>query len=144
MKDRRKFLKSTSLLVASAGVMGYHLTHSKSIVKKSNQTDKKSMMQHNVYFWLKDGVNDAEKKRFEKGLKELTAAVETIQKSEIGIPANTKDRDVVDHSFGYSLFVWFKNMEDHNVYQEHEAHQKFIADFSGLWARVQVYDSELI
>jgi catalase (peroxidase I) len=35
-------------------------------------------------------------------------------------------------------------MEDQNVYQKHEAHQKFIDDFSSIWEKVKVYDSALI
>ena len=46
-------------------------------------------------------------------------------------------------SFDYSIFVSFKNMEDHDVYQAHEAHKVFIDDFSPLWAKVVVYDSAI-
>jgi hypothetical protein len=144
MKNRRKFIKSASLIVAGAGTLGYQATHAKNNVLSTNKKSKKVMLQHNVYFWIKDGVSDADKKKFVTGIQDFMSAVKEVHKVEIGIPTSTEERDVVDHSFGYSLFVWFKSMEDHNVYQKHEAHQKFIDNFSSIWEKVKVYDSELI
>jgi hypothetical protein len=144
MKNRRSFIKSSSLIVASAGVLGYHVLHSESRTFSIKKKKDKPMLQHNVYFWLKDGVSEDEKKVFGQGIKDFVGSVKEVAKAEIGVPASTPSRDVVDHSFGYSLFTWFKTMEHHNIYQEHPAHKKFIEDFSHLWSRVQVYDSEII
>ena len=144
MKDRRSFIKSTSFIVASAGVFGYNVVHSEGKSFSIKKEKDKVMLQHNVYFWLKEGVSEKERETFEKGIKDFVGAVNEVKKAEIGIPANTPLRDVVDHSFGYSLFTWFTTMENHNIYQEHPAHKKFIEDFSHLWARVQVYDSQLV
>lgn len=102
------------------------------------------MLQHNVYFWLKEEVTVPQIKAFEQGMKDFVAAVKEVKKAEIGIPADTEEREVTDHTFGYSLFVSFKTLEDHNIYQEHPAHKKFIDDFSDLWARVRVYDSKIL
>ena len=137
MNERRKFIKSTSLLVALASIFGYEISYSK------NTKGRNGMLIHNVYFWLKQDVSNGKKKEFEKGLKKFLDAVKEIKKYEIGIPAGTPDRDVVDKSYGYSIFVWFKNVDDHNVYQKHPAHDEFINDFNGLWAKVQVLDTEL-
>jgi hypothetical protein len=144
MKNRRKFIKSASLLAASAGLMGYHIAHSESKIISTDKEKGKAMIQHNVYFWLKDEVSESDRKGFAKGIKDFVSDVKEVHKAEIGVPARTEARDVVDHSFGYSLFAWFKTIEDHNIYQEHPAHKKFIDNFSSLWAKVQVYDSELI
>jgi hypothetical protein len=102
------------------------------------------MLQHNVYFWIKDGVSESEKRAFERGIRNFVGSVKEVKRAEIGIAADTPARDVVDHSFSYSLFTWFANMEHHNMYQEHPAHKKFIEDFSAIWAKVQVYDSYLV
>lgn len=110
------------------------------MLKKVN----KNMMMHNVYFWVKNGVSKQEKKDFEQGLKNLVSNIKEVNNAEIGIPAATDDRDVVDLSFAYSLFTWFKSINDHKIYQEHAAHKKFIEDFSGLWEKVIVYDSDLV
>lgn len=144
MNKRRKFLKSTSLIVASAGLAGYQVTYAANQFSSTAKPNKKTMIQHNVYFWLKDTVTATEKKDFEKGVHDFVTAVKSVHKFEIGIPAPTPQRDVVDHSFGYSLFTWFKSMNDHNIYQDHPAHKKFIDNFSGLWERVQVFDSEIL
>ncbi|MDA0195769.1 MAG: Dabb family protein [Bacteroidetes bacterium] len=101
------------------------------------------MLIHNVYFWLKDEVTPSQKTDFEKGIKDFLDSVDEVQKYQIGIPASTPDRDVVDHSFGVSMFVWFNNVEDHNIYQVHPAHDKFVKRFKDLWAKVQVLDSEM-
>lgn len=102
------------------------------------------MIRHNVYFWLKNEVTEAQRKGFEKGLNKFLSSIKEIHQADIGIPAGTPDRDVVDKSFGYSIFVSFKSVEDHNVYQEHPAHKVFIDDFADLWSEVKVYDSEVI
>jgi hypothetical protein len=144
MKNRRKFLKSASLLVASASAMGYQASHAEGHSIATNKSRKDGALQHNVYFWLKAGITDAEKKHLQKGLQDLVNGIKEVRSAEIGVPADTPSRDVVDKSFGFSLFTWFKSLEDHNVYQNHPVHKKFIEDCSSLWTKVQVYDSQMI
>jgi len=144
MTDRRTFIKSSGLLFAAAGTFGYQASYAKNNLISDNSKDKKGMLQHNVYFWLKEGVTDSEKKIFEKGLNKFLRDINEIQHYSIGIPGDTPDRDVVDKSFSYSILVSFKSIADHNIYQEHEAHHKFINDLSSLWTKVKVFDSELI
>ena len=100
------------------------------------------MIVHNVYFWLNEDVTESEKNNFEKGIKSFLDAVDRVQMYEIGTPAKTPDREVVDHSFAYSMFVWFNTVGDHNAYQKHEAHDVFINSFKALCAKVQVLDYE--
>jgi hypothetical protein len=101
------------------------------------------MLQHTVYFYLNDDVNEQQREDFESGLKALLE-IESIYKSELGVPGDTESRDVTDHSFGYSIFTWFDTMEDYTTYDEHPDHQEFIETYNSLWADVKVYDSELI
>ena len=101
------------------------------------------MLQHTVYFYLNDNVTEEQRMDFESGLKELLE-IETIYKSELGVPGDTESRDVTDHSFGYSIFTWFESMEDYKTYAEHPDHLQFIDTYNSLWADVKVYDSELI
>lgn len=101
------------------------------------------MLQHTVYFYLKEDVTTDEREEFEEGLIELLA-IEEVHDYQIGIPANTEEREVTDHSFGYSFFSWFENLEDYKVYAEHPVHLEFIDKYEGLWADVRVYDSEVI
>lgn len=144
MKSRRNFIRSASLLMASAGALGYHCTYAKNSLFSVTPSKSKGMLQHSVYFWLKRDISESQEANFEKGLKKFLSSIKEIYRAEIGTPAATPDREVVDKSFAYSIFVSFKNLEDHEVYQQHAAHQVFIDDFSSLWAKVQVYDSTII
>lgn len=101
------------------------------------------MLQHNVYFYLNQEVTQEQKEQFEEGLRDLLE-IETIYKSELGIPGPTQVRDVTDHSFGYSIFTWFETIEDYNIYADHPEHLEFIDTYSDLWADVKVYDSEIL
>jgi len=144
MKNRRKFLKTSSLVLAGSGTLGYQASHANSRRVAVDKKVKKSMLLHSVYFWVKNEVSEEKKKSFEQGLKDLVSNVKEVSKAEIGIPASTEERGVVDLSFAYSLFTWFKSIDDHNIYQEHSVHKKFIEDFSSLWEKVIVYDSDII
>lgn len=141
-KSRRDFLRSGSLLLAGAGVFGYEASRA-AARNSTTEKGKAGMIQHNVYFWLKAGVTDAEKKQFEAGLRELVGSIKEVKKAELGRPAATAQREVIDHTWHYAIFSWFKSIADHDVYQEHPVHKKFIEQYSRLWERVRVYDSEL-
>ena len=97
---------------------------------------------HHVYFWFKKPASKKDKTRFEEALKKLVT-VETIGEMHLGVPASTR-RNVVDRSYTYSLLTTFKNKEDHDIYQTHPTHLKFIEDCSDLWEKVVVYDSVTI
>ena len=94
---------------------------------------------HHVYFWFKKPVTRKTRTLFEAALKKLIT-IETIVEKHLGVPAPTK-RNVVDRSYTYSLLVMFKNKEDHDIYQTHPVHLKFIEECNDLWENVVVYDS---
>lgn len=112
--------------------------------ESSNQTTENSigMLQHTVYFYLNEDVTEEQKQQFVEGLEALVS-IDEVYKSEIGVPGDTPEREVTDHSFGYSIFTWFETMEDYEVYAEHPDHMKFIEQFEGLWADVKVYDTNI-
>jgi hypothetical protein len=97
---------------------------------------------HHVFFWFKKPGSKKDKARFEAAPKKLVT-VEKIAEMHLGVPASTR-RDVVDRSYTYSLFTTFKNKEDHDIYQSHPTHLKFIEDCADLWEKVVVYDSVTI
>lgn len=101
------------------------------------------MQQHTVFFYLNEEVSAEEKQEFEQGLKKLLEIPE-IHKSELGVPADTAERDVTDHGYAYAIYTWFETMADYEVYAEHPDHLDFIDTYSSLWANVKVYDSDLI
>ncbi len=51
------------------------------------------------------------------------------------------DRDVIDNTYSYSMVITFDSKKEHDIYQEHPAHKKFIENASSLWDKVLVYDS---
>lgn len=105
----------------------------------SSATDASGLI-HTVYFWLKDDLSTEQIANFKKGVQSLSA-IETIEKFYIGEHANTEARDVIDHSYDYSLIVHFRDQAGHDAYQPHPIHQKFVEDFGPSFEKVIVYDS---
>lgn len=141
MKTRRKFIRNlggTSALLA----FGTSVRAGESFSSESTSGDNKELeggFFHMVFFWL---INDTQevKDKFLKELKDFVGQVEEIKKVHIGPPADT-DRDVIDNTYSYSLVVTFDSKKEHDIYQEHAAHKKFIENASSLWEKVLVYDS---
>ena len=122
------------------GVTGLSALSFKSLVKAK---DIEGSFVHMVYFWLKDPDDQKSRDKFIKELTKFTDKVKEIERIHIGYPADTS-RPVIDSSWTYSLVVTFSSKAAHDVYQEHDAHKKFIENASNLWNRVQIYDSELM
>ncbi len=135
MKNRRSFFKKSLAVLSLLTLNGIG---NESQASKTNVKMKSSFI-HQVYFWLKNPNNTEARKRFEAGLK-LMDTIPQIRESHTGIPPEAK-RAVVDGSFTYSYLVIFDNKEDHDIYQKHEIHLKFIEDNSEFWEKVQVFDS---
>ncbi|NJN28138.1 MAG: Dabb family protein [Cyclobacteriaceae bacterium] len=144
MIKRRSFIHQASMLAAAASAFGFTFEQSQSHHFSTQPKNKNRMLQHNVFFYLKEGVNAGQKLAFEKGMKHFLSSVSEIDHWEIGIAAGTAPREVVDHSFDYNLTVRFTSIANHNIYQEHPAHAVFINDFAELWQQVKVYDVEIL
>ncbi|MCU0378276.1 MAG: Dabb family protein [Bacteroidales bacterium] len=97
---------------------------------------------HHVFFWLKEPVTDDVRASFEAALRELVT-IEVIIDYHLGRPAAT-NREVIDSSYSYSLLTIFESKADHDIYQTHPKHLRFIEECNDLWERVVVYDSENI
>lgn len=97
-------------------------------------------MLHNVYFWLKNPGDEADRARLIAGLERLRG-IEQIRSLTIARPAPTEDRDVVDASFDVSEHMVFDSVADQKAYQDHDLHKAFVAECEGLWDRVLVLDS---
>lgn len=95
---------------------------------------------HHVFFWLKNPDSKADLEKLLAGIRTL-AAIETVKAIQVGVPASTEKRAVVESSYHASELLMFDNVEGQNVYQTHPIHQKFVADCSHLWSKVTVFDS---
>jgi len=132
MKTRRKFFKKLGGITA--------LLTLGSVARANESTAQpQGNFFHVVFFWL---INDSQEvsEKFEHEVRQFIDHVEEIKTSHIGTPADT-DRDVIDNTWSYSLVLSFDSKKEHDIYQEHEAHLKFIENASSLWEKVLVYDS---
>ena len=94
---------------------------------------------HHVFFWLKRPGSAEDRDELIAGLREL-ARIPVIRSLEIGVPASTEQRDVVDSSFDVSELMLFDNVEDQAIYQDHPVHREFVTKCAHLWSKVIVYD----
>lgn len=127
---RRSFLTSTSLAAAAVTLP----------VPTEMAKSKKNIFIHHVYFWLKNPGSETDRAKLMEGL-DMLSAVPTIKMCHIGTPADT-NRGVIDRSYALSWLCFFKNKEEEEVYQKHPIHLKFVEQYSHLWEKVIVYDSE--
>ncbi|ATY34143.1 Dabb family protein [Sphingomonas psychrotolerans] len=94
---------------------------------------------HHVFFWLKNPGSTADRDALIAGVRGL-GKVEVVRRLEVGVPASTEQRDVVDSSFHVSEMLVFDNVADQKTYQDHPVHKDFIAKCEHLWGKVVVYD----
>lgn len=129
-QNRRTFISS----MAAIGVALSGFTFRKKSKMKINS------LSHHVFFWLKNPDSKEDLARLIKGLNSLRK-IETIRSLQIGVPASTEKRDVVDNSFSVSELMFFDDVNGQQTYQDHPLHKKFIEDCSELWEKVIVYDA---
>ncbi|MBT4644694.1 MAG: Dabb family protein [Deltaproteobacteria bacterium] len=97
---------------------------------------------HNVFFWLKEGLDPESSKLFEEGLASLTKIPE-VASGSFGKPAET-ERPVIDNTYDYGLILIFESIADHDQYQDGVIHLEFLAKHAAKWGKVQVYDIETL
>ncbi|MCC5937220.1 MAG: Dabb family protein [Lunatimonas sp.] len=98
------------------------------------------MIVHQVFFWLHQPDKDLT--AVMEGCKKI-GSVSTAKDFSVGVPAKTPKRAVIDDSYHIALTVYFDSVSDHDVYQDHPDHLRFIEDHKAKWAKVQVYDFEV-
>lgn len=109
-------------------------------VFSKSMSNKNSKLSHHVFFWLKNPNSKEDLEKLIAGLRKLEK-IETIRSLQIGVPANTEKRPVVDNSYSVSELMFFDDVAGQNVYQNHPLHKKFVEECSMLWEKVIVYDS---
>lgn len=101
---------------------------------------KKGQVLHHVFFWLKNPDSQEDLKKLLDGLKSLEK-IESVRQYNVGVPAPTDPRPVVDSSYSVSALSFFDDLAGQNAYQVHPLHKKFVETCSPLWKKIQVYDS---
>lgn len=97
------------------------------------------MFVHAVYFWLRSDLGAAQMKQFEAGIHALRA-IDVVHAGYIGVPAAT-NRPIIERGYSRALVLVFKDEKAHDAYQVHPVHDRFRAECSSLWTKVQIYDS---
>ncbi len=139
-KRRSFFKRTTGWLLALSGLLSFRLN---SIASATKGEFMKGNFLHIVFFWLKEPDKVSVRQKFESELVAFIDNTPGIRSKHIGTPAETS-RPVIDSTYTYSLVLSFDSKKEHDEYQEHPLHKKFIENAGPLWERVQVYDSELI
>lgn len=94
---------------------------------------------HHVFFWLKNPESIADRDELISGIRTLQE-IETVQVLQVGVVADTEKRAVIEHSWGVSELMFFKDLEGQALYQDHPLHLAFVKNCSHLWEKVMVYD----
>jgi Stress responsive A/B Barrel Domain len=66
-------------------------------------------------------------------------SIDSVRRSYIGVPAAT-DRPVIERGYSYSLILTFEDQPGHDLYQEHDVHERFRQECSPYWSKVVIYD----
>jgi hypothetical protein len=103
-------------------------------------TKNKKQLAHHVFFWLKNRESKEDLNKLIEGLRTLEK-IESVRKINIGVPASTEQRPVVDSSYSASELIFFDDVAGQDAYQVHPIHKKFVEQYSHLWEKVIVYDS---
>ena len=125
------------VLISIFALSCHHKPH---VHSEETKEIEKPELAHNVDLWLVEGTSQEDILAFEKGLEKLSS-VPTILTYYWGKPAATPERDVIDHSYDYSINSFFKSLADQDAYQEDPIHLEFIENHNAIWEKVVVYDN---
>ena len=128
--SRRKFISTAAILTAGSTTMAETL----SMKTKDNK------IAHQVYFWLN---NPEDRQKLIDGIKTLEK-IKSVRKMHVGRVAATEKRDVIDTSWGVSLQLFFDDLAGQASYQTDPIHLDFVKNYSNLWNKVVIYDSEMV
>ena len=136
MTTRRKFFN----LFFATGLLTLLPKGMKAATTRATSS-KNTAMIHEVFFYLKNPEKDTA--AFLQGCKELSK-IKSIEKAYVGQPADTEQRDVVDHDFDVSLSFHFATLEEQDSYQKDPDHLAFIEKYQAMWENVKVYDCKIV
>jgi hypothetical protein len=105
-------------------------------------TSKSAPLAHIVFFTLADS-NDANRSKLVEGCKKYLDKHDGIVYFGVGVNAPEYAREVNDRDYDVALHLVFETAKDHDAYQTHPRHMKFVDECRGLWKKVRVFDSTL-
>lgn len=99
------------------------------------------MLAHIVFFTLKEN-SDANRSALVEACNTYLDGHDGCVFFAAGTRTPDLQRDVNDQEFDVALHVVFASRADHDAYQTHDRHLKFIAENKDNWAKVRVFDSD--
>jgi hypothetical protein len=102
--------------------------------------EKGAMLAHNVYFSLTD-TSPAAKAKLVAACHKYLKEHQGVVFFAAGTPAEDLAREVNDRDFDVALHIVFRSRADHDRYQDHPQHKRFIDENRTNWAKVRVFDS---
>ena len=132
--SRRKFLGTASLATLATSAFGSITTS-----KKNTSDMAKQKLMHQVYYWLKNPDNEADKQKLIMGLHELVT-VKQIKYSHIGLPQVFKADDPLKN-YHISLLMVFDEPSGIDEYHKDDIHQKFVKECGALWSKTIKFDA---
>ena len=100
------------------------------------------MLAHMVFFTLKDST-PANRTALVEACREHLSGHEGVTYFSAGPRAEAMDRAVNDQTFDVALHVVFASVADHDRYQTHPRHLRFVEENKATWDTVRVFDSEV-
>ncbi len=99
------------------------------------------MLVHTVLFNLNPEMNAEQRAAFEADARAL-GKIEVVRQIHLGKPAATPPRDAVKSDYDYMLTVIVDNVRDHDIYQDHQLHHRFVARHKEFFIKIQVFDAD--
>jgi stress responsive alpha/beta barrel protein len=94
---------------------------------------------HHVFFWLKHPASSVDRGALIAGIRGLDK-IGVVRGLQVGVPASTERRKMVESSFHVSQLMLFDDLVDQKTYQGHPLYKDFVAKCAHLWAKTIVYD----
>lgn len=126
--------------MGNMAIAGGGLASLQSCGSDSSETEIKGIL-HYVLFWLREDLTEQEVKGFEDFFKELSK-IPGLKSLSYGKPAAANPRPVVDNTFSYNLVVIVDSLKELGVYENHPIHLEAIKNYSHLWTKVVVHDTQ--
>jgi hypothetical protein len=93
---------------------------------------------HNVHYWLKTGLDPAQRQTFLDGIQDLMR-LESVKNAWFGAPA--KHGEVIaDRSYDHGLVLDLGDEAGHDAFQADPAHQAIRDRIGASWDRIVIYD----
>jgi hypothetical protein len=98
------------------------------------------MFLHNVHYWLKPDLTEAERKTFLDGIAALMK-LESVRCAWFGTSAPGGD-PAADRSYTHALVLGLEDAAGHDAFQLDPEHNAIRSRIGGSWERILIYDIE--